>query len=98
MATVILDNQHEGAGDLEYERTPWITIDWVGWRKLEWVLPEVSWSSQWNRGTGALEDLAAGGLFDGFIFEPGVGSSAALLFDCLQLGPLPQEKGFLVVY
>lgn len=98
MATVILDNQHEGAGDLEYERTPWITIDWVGWRKLEWVLPEVSWSSQWNRGTGALEDLAAGGLFDGFIFEPGVGSSAALLFDCLQLGPLPQEKGFLEVY
>jgi hypothetical protein len=88
MALVLLDDVHSGAEPLEYERSPYLTIDWQGWRKLEWVLPDVAWTG-WGQGTGALEDLAAGGHFEALFFLPGDAAETTLYLDEVKISPLP---------
>jgi hypothetical protein len=87
LAVVLLDDLHAGARPLEYERTPFVTVDWEGWKQLTWPLLETSWTP-WPRdtnGTGQLEDPAAGARFDGFLLQPGQTGTTVLVFDELQV-------------
>ena len=81
IALNLLDDLHEGAYEKEYEQTLYITIDWIGWRKLEWDLMKVKWISWLSYGTGTLEDPSAGAHFDGLFFLPGKNLETSLFLD-----------------
>lgn len=80
LALVLLDDLHAGADPLEYEMTPYVTVDWTGWKRLEWRLPGIEWTG-WGIGTGELENLNSGGHLEAFFFLPGDSSETTLYFD-----------------
>jgi len=80
LALVLLDDLHAGADPLEYEMTPYVTVDWTGWKRLEWRLPGIEWTG-WGIGTGKLENLNSGGHLEAFFFLPGDTAETTLYFD-----------------
>ncbi len=77
----LVDDLREGGHGQEYEQTPYITIDWKGWRQVRWDFDKVDWISWRGFGTGALEDPLAGAHFDGFFLLPGEKTEISLYFD-----------------
>lgn len=72
---------------LGYEVSRWYTLDWIGWRLVEWSLENDSLGS-WN-GNGVLEGSLR---FDGFQLKylPGTGSvNGVLHFDQVQYSWVP---------
>jgi hypothetical protein len=101
VALVLLDDVHTGAVAYEYEQSPYVTIDWTGWKKIEWVLPEIEWTG-WANGTGTLEDLTAGGHLEALFFLPGDTTETRIYLDDIKSVPLPPPPitvgSFLVFY
>jgi len=95
LAINLLDNLHDGALEKEYERSPYITIDWTGWKKVEWDLMETDWTSWRGFGTGMLEDPDAGALMDGFFLVPGERDELTLFFDHFTLTSSPYPPASL---
>jgi len=85
IALVLLDDLHEGAKEKEYEQSPYITIDWKGWRRVQWELMDIDWISWLDLGTGALEDPSLGGHLEALFFLPGDQDETTLYFDDISL-------------
>ncbi len=67
---VVRDSVSPGStGQSDYEVGPWVTVDWVGWRLVEWNF-EIDSVGSW-RGDGVIDGSIS---FDGFQFSPNPGS------------------------
>lgn len=80
LALVLMDDLHPGGVYAEYEMTPYVTVNWTGWKRLEWRLPEIEWVG-WAYGTGELENLNSGAHLEGFFFLPGDAAETTIYVD-----------------
>jgi hypothetical protein len=90
IALIILDSLRQGGVAGEYEFSPYVIIDWTGWRKLQFRLPDVEWKAGFASGTGALEDPMAPAYLEGFFIRPGQDDQLVLFFDDITVEPIPE--------
>ena len=78
-----LDDRVPSSAASNHEVSQWITVDWIGWRLVEWDLSDPNSVGSWI-GDGSLDGTLR---FDSFqlTHEPGASLSGTIYFDNLRL-------------